>query len=78
MSNKDLVRDAALKFNDKLNGIKRINLTTDLVHHPELVCGQLNQSELSKSRDNQTDFFNRLHLQVEDQPYTVTASRKYF
>ena len=63
--------DCALAFNDQYSGSQRVLHTTDLVHTRD----ERNElSDLAQSGMNRTEFFDKLNLQVEQQPYTLTAS----
>lgn len=66
--------DLSLRFNDQYTGIKRINHTTNLLHTPNNI-GDLR--DLIQCRDDQESFFDKLHLKVENKPYTLNATCKF-
>ena len=66
--------DLALKFNEQYAGSNRINHIKTLIHTPENIDAE-RLSELVQSRDQQVEFFGKLHLRVEKEPYTIQARR---
>ena len=68
----------ALKFNDEYSGKTRIDHTTDLIHNPEKLCPQPElTTSLCANRDNQNEFFSKLCLEIDKQPYSVKATCTY-
>jgi hypothetical protein len=75
MANSQKAIDCALKFNDEYTGSERVMQTTRLIRLSENKSGM---TDLAKSCQHQREFFNKLHLQVDYQPYTLEAKGMLF
>jgi cbb3-type cytochrome oxidase subunit 3 len=64
----------ALQFNDEFTGTRRVFQTQKLVHPPSCIPGW---NDLSKSAKDRTTFFDKLNLEVEQQPYKIPAAGKW-
>jgi hypothetical protein len=79
MKNTPETIQCALKFNDCYTGLDRVNFTKTLLHSPEEMYqgNRLDDKDLVRSRESKREFFNRLNLEIEKQPFRAEASSKF-